>query len=258
MPVARIPGEPGDEGGSGRDYLAHHKGADEIPLSQFNSGGSTGHVEYDRSKVGSDEEAGAGGNMEIEEQVQVEDREATKEQGTRVATRAGVPVQGSEAESGRSVTARGDQIEGFHLPKLGEDLEHTTPRTPSDQNEEYGVQFKTPGPLTEANKDKDDEDDEEQTSLTAGAGAGEDISKEEDTEGTGPKDRKGKTRLGDTMMTMIGDTAGACAGEAVAADTTAENEIMMRREKTDAVAPTAAVGGDGSRRDHFGRGQWRG
>ena len=65
MSIARVPGRPGDEEGSGRDYPAHNKGAEEIPLSQFNSGGSASHVECDRIKVGSDEKAGAGGNMEI-------------------------------------------------------------------------------------------------------------------------------------------------------------------------------------------------
>ena len=70
------------------------KGVDETPFSQFDNGGSTGHLQCDRNQVGSKKDAGAGDNMETIKQVQVEDREATKEQGAaaRRLRQAAVPA----------------------------------------------------------------------------------------------------------------------------------------------------------------------
>ena len=78
----------------------HCSEANESPTSQFNNGGSTGHFEGDRNQVGSKGEASKMDKMEIKQEKGKEDREATKEKGTRFATRAEVPAHRLEADTG--------------------------------------------------------------------------------------------------------------------------------------------------------------
>ena len=75
--------------------------------------------------------------MEIEKHIGKEEREAAKEKGTRFVTRAGVHVQGSEADTGSPVAARSEQIHGFYSKKLDKDPKDTTPRTPGDQDGDH-------------------------------------------------------------------------------------------------------------------------
>ena len=53
MSVARVPGRPVGGGGSRIDYLAHNRGAEEIPPSQFNTVEST-NEQLDSKKWGLD------------------------------------------------------------------------------------------------------------------------------------------------------------------------------------------------------------
>ena len=140
------------EGDSQVDCNQHCREANESLTSQFNNGGSTGRSKCGRTQVGSEEDAKKLYKMEMEKQIGEEEREATKEKGTRFATHAGVPVQGLEANTGCLVAARGEQIDGFYSKKLDKDPEDTTPRTSSDQDEEYGVQTRTTGPQEQETK----------------------------------------------------------------------------------------------------------
>ena len=131
--------------------------------SQSNNGGSTGHSECDRNQVGSEKDARIYWKMEINQGTKGEGGEEPKEQGTRFATRAGVPAQGLEADTGCLVPARDEQIEELYPRTLDEDYEDIAARTSSDRDEDNGVQTMTTRIEPEEDKeDKDDKDEEGQ------------------------------------------------------------------------------------------------
>ena len=74
---------PNEMRGSQIDHLAHYSEANESPTSQFNNGGSTGRSKCGRTRVGSEGDAKKVYKMEIGKQTGEEEREATKEKGTR-------------------------------------------------------------------------------------------------------------------------------------------------------------------------------
>ena len=138
--------------------------AERGPTSQSNNGGSTGHSECDRNQVGSEKDARIYWKMEINQGTKGEGGEEPKEQGTRFATRAGVPAQRLEADTGCPVLARDEQIEELYPRTLDEDCEdNIAARTSSDQDQENGVQTMTKKTEDEDNKeDKNDKDKEGQ------------------------------------------------------------------------------------------------
>jgi hypothetical protein len=125
--------------GSQVDYQAHYSETKESPTSQFNNGGSTGRSECDRTQVGSEEDAKVNVKMEMRQLIGGEEGEEPKEQGTRFATRAGVPAQGLEADIGCLVPARDEQIEELYPRTLDEDYEDIAARASSDRDEDNGV-----------------------------------------------------------------------------------------------------------------------
>ena len=78
---------------------------------------------------------------------------------------SGVPAQDLEADTGRPVTARDDQIEGFRSRKLDKDRKGVTTKTPSDQDQDDGVlqQATGPTPLQDETVGDDDEKNEMST-----------------------------------------------------------------------------------------------
>ena len=136
------------------DYQAHYSEANESPTSQFNNGGSTGRSEYDRTQVGSEKDAKVTRKMEIRKRTKGEEGEEPKEQGTRVATRAGVPAQELEADTGCPVPARDEQLEELDPRTMDEDHQDIAARTSSDQDQDNGVQTRTTGPRPRENKTK--------------------------------------------------------------------------------------------------------
>ena len=141
-------------------YQAHYSEANKSPTDQFNNGGSTGRSEYDRTQVGSKKDAKVTRKMEVRKKTKGEEGEEPKEQGTRFATRAGVPAQESEADTGCPVPARDEQIEELCPRTLDEDYEDIAARTSSDRDEDNGVQNMTT--RIEPGEDKEDEDDKDE------------------------------------------------------------------------------------------------
>ena len=166
--------------------------------------------------------------MEIKQEKGKEDREATKEKGTRFATHAEVPVQRLEAYTGSLIAARDDRVNEFHPRNLDEDLEDMTPRIPRDQDQEYGVQPETTGPQPKEDEDEDeddeDEDDEGQEKCDAHIAAERTLKKNK-------KAVRGLDRQGDKIKR--GGTA-----DAIAEATVAEDAVEVVTMAKDAVGET--------------------
>ena len=207
----------------------HCSEADKSPTSQSNNGGSTGHSEGDRNQVGSKGEVSDMDKMEGRQEKGKEDREATKEKGTRFATRAEVPVHGLEADTGSPIAARDDRVNEFHPRNLDEDFEDMTPQIPRDQDQEYGVQPETTGPQPKEDEDEDeddeDEDDEGQEKCDVHIAAERTLKKNK-------KAVRGLDRQGDRIKR--GGTADAIAETTVAEDAVG-GETMAKDAVGDAV-----------------------
>ena len=189
------------------DYQAHYSEANESPTSQFNNGGSTSRSEYDRTQVGSEKDAKVKRKMEIRKRTKGEEGEEPKEQGTRVATRAGVPAQESEADTGCPVPARDEQIEELDPRTMDEDYEDIAARTSSDQDQDNGVQ--TMAKRTEDEEDKEDKNDEDEED------------QDEDTEDKAVRILATETAMAARATTTAGATAaGATVAAASVVDTT--------------------------------------
>ena len=183
------------------DYQAHYSEANESPTRQFNNGGSTGRSEYDRTQVGSEKDAKVTRKMEIRKKTKEEEGEEPKEQGTRFATRAGVPAQELEADTGCPVPARDEQLEDLDPRTMDEDHQDIATRTSSDQDQDNGVQTMTKE--TEDKDDKEDSDDEDE------AEQAEDLRKTEDKTTVQTDDTAAATTAEATAANMIVAAASA-------------------------------------------------
>jgi hypothetical protein len=141
--------------------------------------------------------------MEIKREEGKGDREATKEKGTRFATHAEVPVQGLGVK--QTLRSPHETIESMNPTRnLKEDLESTTPRSPRDQDQEYGVQPKTTGPQPKEDKDnKEDKNDKDEED------------RDEYSEEKAARILAAETAVA-TMATATTDATATCAADAAA------------------------------------------
>ena len=189
------------------DYQAHYSEANKSPTRQFNNGGSTGRSEYDRTQVGSEKDAKVTRKMEIRKKTKEEEGEEPKEQGTRVATRAGVPAQELEADTGCPVPARDEQLEELNPRTMDEDHQDIAARTSSDQDQDNGVQ--TMAKRTEDEEDKEDKNNEDEKD------------QDEDTEDKAVRTLTTETAVAARARATAGATAaGATVAAASVVDTT--------------------------------------
>ena len=198
------------------DYQAHYSEANESPTSQFNNGGSTGRSEYDRTQVGSEKDAKVTRKMEIRKKTKGEEGEEPKEQGTRVATRAGVPAQELEADTGCPVPARDEQLEELDPRTMDEDHQDIAARTSSDQDQDNGVQ--TMAKRTEDEEDKEDKNNEDEKD------------QDEDTEDKAVRTLTTETAVAARARATAGATAaGATVAAASVVDTTHDAAACLTR-----------------------------